>query len=86
MLQTWELMPKKPKQKPKKKSIAETLDDYLRFSIFMVIVYTITAIAFQGLTGDELSTALTAGVYGFFGTEIGAAAFIKINKIKKEDV
>lgn len=59
------------------------IDKYLRFSIITIISYTIVAILFQWFTGLELSTALTGGVYGFFGTEIGACAFVKIFKDKE---
>lgn len=60
------------------------IDRYLRFSIAIIVIYTIIAIIFQTFTRMELSTALTGGVYGFFGTEIGACAFVKIFKDKSD--
>lgn len=67
-----------------KEKKANKLDKYLRFSISVIVVYTLVAIVFQYITGIELSTTLTTGVYGFFGTEIGACAFVKIFTDKGE--
>lgn len=69
---------------PKPKKISD-LDKYLIFSFAVIILYTVTAIIFQWVTGIELSTSLTVGVYGFFGGEITLLAMIKRLKLKKED-
>lgn len=69
---------------PKPKKISD-LDKYLVFCFVVIILYTVTAIIFQWITGIELSTSLTVGVYGFFGGEITLLAMIKRLKLKKED-
>ena len=61
------------------------LDKYLIFCFTVIILYTITGIIFQWITGIELSTALTVGVYGFFGGEITLLAMIKKHKLKEGD-
>ena len=66
----------------KKKS---DLDKYLIFCFSVIIIYTIIGIVFQWVTGIELSTSLTIGVYGFFGGEITLLAMIKRLKLKKGD-
>ena len=67
---------------PQKRS---DLDKYLIFCFSVIIIYTIIGILFQWLTGNELSTSLTVGVYGFFGGEITLLAMIKRLKLKKGD-
>lgn len=62
----------------------KTLTIFVVFCITMIIIYTITAIVFQGMTGQMLPDSLTTGVYGFFGTELCVAGVLKIFKIKKE--
>ena len=52
--------------------------------ICFVILYTITAIVIQCVTGMPLSDSLTMGVFGLFGTELAVTGFIKVFKIKKE--
>lgn len=52
--------------------------------ILIILAYVITAIILQ-TQGIELSMALTAGVFGFFGTELAASAFIRISKNKSEE-
>lgn len=60
-----------------------TLDKYLIFCFTVIIIYTIVGIVFQWITGVELSTSLTLGVYGFFGGEITLLAMIKRLKLKR---
>lgn len=73
-----------PKKSIQKKKLSD-IDKYLIFSFAVIILYTITAIIFQWVTGIELSTSLTVGVYGFFGGEITLLAMIKRLKLKKEE-
>ena len=49
----------------------------------IVILYVITAVIVQCVTGMPLSDSLTMGVFGLFGTELAVSGFIKIFKIKK---
>lgn len=62
----------------------KTLTIFVVFCIATILVYTVTAIVFQGMTGQMLPDSLTTGVYGFFGTELCVAGVLKIFKIKKE--
>lgn len=61
------------------------LDKYLIFSIATVLIYTAIAILYQFISQLELSSTLTTAVYAFFGTEIGACAFVKIFSDDKGD-
>ena len=63
----------------------KTLTKFVIFCIAMIIIYIITAIVFQSTTELCLPDALTVGVFGFFGTELCATAFIQWMKIKYED-
>lgn len=67
---------------PKKKKVS-AMDAYLILCITVIIIYTTAGIIFQGVTGMELSTALTVGVYGFFGGEITLLAAIKKWKLRE---
>lgn len=69
----------------KKKKKLSDIDKYLIFSFTVILLYTIVGIVFQWITGIELSTSLTVGVYGFFGGEITLLAMIKRLKLKKGD-
>lgn len=69
----------------KKKKKLPALDKYLIFCFTVIIVYTIVAIIFQWITGEELSPSLTVGVYGFHGGEITLLAMIKKLKLKKNE-
>jgi hypothetical protein len=71
-------------QKRNKKKLS-ALDKYLIFCFTVIILYTIVGVVFQWVTGIELSTSLTVGVYGFFGGEITLLAMIKRLKLKKGD-
>ena len=68
----------------KQKKALSTLDKYLIFCFTVIILYTIVGIVFQWITGAELSSSLTVGVYGFFGGEITLLAMIKRLKLKRE--
>jgi len=49
--------------------------------IAIILIYVITAIVLQ-TQGVSLDTSLTVGMFGFFGTELAASAFIRISKNK----
>ena len=52
--------------------------------IVIILIYVITAIILQ-TQGIDLNPALTVGMFGFFGTELAASAFIRISKNKSEE-
>lgn len=56
------------------------------FCITFIVLYIIVAIAFNFLLQIELSPTLTTCVFGFFGTELGACAFVRIMQGKYEQV
>jgi hypothetical protein len=62
----------------------DTLTEYLVFSFAVVLVYTVTEFVVSTLTGVSHDTVTTC-IFAFFGTEIGACAFIKIAGRKKEN-
>lgn len=70
-------------QKQSKKM--STLDKYLILCFTVILIYTVVGIVFQWITGVELSTSLTVGVYGFWGGEITLLAMIKRLKLKRGD-
>lgn len=67
----------------------DTLTRYLFFSFAVVLIYTVVEFVvslYTGISHDTITTCL----YAFFGTEIGACAFIQIvkthRKSSEEDV
>ena len=56
------------------------------FCISFIVLYIIASIAFNFLFQIELSPTLTTCVFGFFGTELGACAFVRIMQGKYEQV
>ncbi len=62
-----------------------SLTKYVVFSLSMVILYTITAITYQCIFEQELSSTLTTCFMACFGGEILSAALVKIYKLKEED-
>lgn len=56
------------------------------FCITFIVLYIIVAVAFNFLLQIELSPTLTTCVFGFFGTELGACAFVRIMQGKYEQV
>lgn len=56
------------------------------FCIAFIVLYIIVAVAFNFLLQIELSPTLTTCVFGFFGTELGACAFVRIMQGKYEQV
>lgn len=69
---------------PNKQSI-KTLTRFIVFAIGFMVAYTVGAIIFQAVTGDELSPTLTERVFLAFGGELLLCAFIKVFKIVKEN-
>lgn len=61
----------------------DTLTRYLLFSFAVVLIYTVIEFVvslYTGISHDTITTCL----YAFFGTEIGACAFIQIVKTHKK--
>jgi hypothetical protein len=56
----------------------DKLTSYLLFSFAVVLIYTILEFAVSTITGISHDT-ITTCIFAFFGTEIGACAFIKIS-------
>lgn len=54
------------------------------FCITFIVLYIIVAVTFNFLLQIELSPTLTTCVFGFFGTELGACAFVRIMQGKYE--
>lgn len=55
----------------------DRLTSYLLFSFAVVLIYTVVEFTVSTRTGVSHDTVTTC-VFAFFGTEIGACAFIKI--------
>lgn len=62
----------------------DTLTEYLIFSFAVVLVYTATEFVTSTITGVSHDTVTTC-IFAFFGTEIGACAFIRIAGQKAKD-
>lgn len=58
-------------------------DIYLIVSIILMIIYTITSITIQAITGYTNDT-LTTCFFTAFGTEIASCCIIKVFNIKHE--
>lgn len=65
--------------------INKDLTKYVIFSLGMVILYTIIAIIYQFVSGQELSSTLTTCFFSCFGGEVLCCCLLKIFKIKKGD-
>ena len=59
------------------------LGQWVALSISIVLIYSVTELVISTITGITHDT-LTTCIFAFFGTEIGASAFIKVFKIKNE--
>lgn len=62
----------------------KTLTVFVCVCLMLVILYVVTAIVVQCMTGMQLSDSLTVGVFGLFGSELAVCGFLKLAKIKKE--
>lgn len=56
----------------------------LVFCFLAMIVFSIIAIVYQCVTGQELSSTLIQWFYTVFGVELAASALLKIAEIRKE--
>lgn len=61
------------------------LTAFVIFCIATIILYIITDIVVQVVTGNALDPALTVGIFGFFGTELAASCVLKVFRIRKEE-
>lgn len=61
------------------------LTAFVIFCIATIILYVITDIVVQAVTGNALDPALTVGMFGFFGTELAASCVLKVFRIRKEE-
>ena len=61
------------------------LTAFVVFCIAMIVLYVITDIVVQIITGNALDPALTVGMFGFFGTELAASCVLKVFRIRKEE-
>lgn len=68
----------------KKKPKINTLDTYVIFSIFVLLLYTIISQIVAIVYNVQLDT-LTTCFFAAFGGEILSACLIKIFKLKKEE-
>lgn len=62
-----------------------SLTKFVVFSLAMVIIYTITAIVYQWISGQEISSTLTTCYFACFAGEVLSASLIKIFKLKEEN-
>ena len=62
----------------------KTLTVFVIVCLMFVILYIITAIIVQVVTGMPLPDSLTVSTLGLFGTELAVCGFLKIFKIRKE--
>lgn len=62
----------------------KALTKYLVFSFAVVLLYTVAELILSTVTGITHDTVTTC-LYAFFGTEVGACAFIKITGRKTKD-
>lgn len=61
----------------------KTLTKFIVFSLAMTILYTVIAIVFQAITGNELSSQLTVCFMAVYGGEVLSCALIKVFKLKE---
>lgn len=62
-----------------------SLTKFVVFSLAMIILYTVTAIVYQWVSGQELSSTLTTCYFACFSGEVLSASLIKIFKLKEEN-
>lgn len=66
----------------REKQKASTLDKYVIFTLTMLILFTITTIAYQFYTKEELSSTLITCFFAAFGGELYMLCMIKKLKLK----
>lgn len=69
----------------KKEKKLSDLDKYVIFSFTNVIIFTIIAIVYQFITGNEISGTLITCFFSLFGGELLMLCMIKRLKLKKGD-
>lgn len=69
-------------QNKKKKGLSD-LDKYVIFSFSNIIIFTIIALVYQFLTGNEISSTLITCFFTCFGGELLMLCMIKRLKLKK---
>lgn len=71
-------------QNKKKKGLSD-LDKYVIFSFSNIIIFTIIALVYQFITGNEISSTLITCFFACFGGELLMLCMIKRLKLKKGD-
>ena len=66
----------------RKKKKVSALDKYVIFSLTALILFTVTSVAYQFYTKEELSYALITCFFAAFGGELLMLAMIKRLKLK----
>lgn len=66
----------------RKKKKVSALDKYVIFSLTALILFTITSVAYQFYTKEELSSTLITCFFAAFGGELLMLAMIKRLKLK----
>lgn len=66
----------------RKKKKVSALDKYVIFSLTALILFTITSVAYQFYTKEELSSTLITCFFAAFGGELFMLAMIKRLKLK----
>lgn len=73
------------KSNQKKTKRLSDLDKYVIFSFTNVIIFTITAVIYQFVTGGELSSTLITCFFSLFGGELLMLCMIKRLKLRRGD-
>lgn len=68
----------------RKKKKVSALDKYVIFSLTALILFTVTSVAYQFYTKEELSSTLITCFFAAFGGELLMLAMIKRLKLKGE--
>ena len=66
----------------RKKKKVSALDKYVIFSLTALILFTVTSVAYQFYTKEELSSTLITCFFAAFGGELLMLAMIKRLKLK----
>lgn len=74
----------KLQKKKQKRQRIPALDKYVIFSLTCLIIFTITAILYQIISGQELSSTLITCFFSTYGGELLMLCLIKRLKLKKE--
>lgn len=69
----------------KRKRRLPALDRYVIFSLGALVIFTITAIVYQFVSGQEISSTLCTCFFSAFGGELLMLCLIKRLKLKEKD-